>query len=144
MKIFLKSLALALLFGAPMAADEALIAKGHGVYKQFCLKCHGVDMVNSGASAYDLRKYPVDQFDAFKDAVMNGKGNMPAWGDILYPEELDQVWAYVASRAGKEPLPPRDAAPKKTEASAAQKSYQTVWGSIMKWPQQQRSGWNWS
>lgn len=121
MKTVLKTLALALLFGAPVAADEALIAKGLGVYKQFCLKCHGVDMVNSGASAYDLRKYPVDQFDAFADAVMNGKGNMPAWGDILYPEELEQVWAYVATRAGKEPLPP-----KKTEALAAQKSYQTV------------------
>lgn len=121
MKTTLKTLALALLLGAPAVGDEALIKQGHGVYKQFCLKCHGADMINSGASSYDLRKFPVDQFERFETAVMKGKGNMPAWGDILYPEELDQVWAYVASRAGTEPLPP-----KKTEASAAQKSYQTV------------------
>ncbi len=121
MKRTLLAFTLALLCGAPVAADEALIDKGLGVYKQFCLKCHGIDMVNSGVSSYDLRKYPTDRYDDFVDTLKNGKGNMPAWGDILYPEEIEQVWAYVSSRGGKEPFPP-----KKTEASPAKKALNTI------------------
>ena len=43
--------------------------------------------------------------DAFYNSVKNGKGDMPAWGDVLFPEELDAIWVYVATRAGQEPMP---------------------------------------
>ena len=58
-------------------------------------------MVNPGTSSYDLRKWPTDQKDTFYNTVKNGKGDMPAWGDVLFPEELDAIWVYVATRAGK-------------------------------------------
>ena len=93
------------LLGAPARAEDALLEKGKSTYKQFCSHCHGIDMVNPGTSSYDLRKWPTDRKDPFFDAVNNGKGDMPAWGDILFPEELEAIWFYVATRAGKEPLP---------------------------------------
>jgi mono/diheme cytochrome c family protein len=30
---------------------------------------------------------------------MAGRGQMPAWQGIIGPDELDQLWAYVRSRA---------------------------------------------
>ena len=31
----------------------------------------------------------------FVDAVANGKRNMPAWDDVLNPEQMEALWAYV-------------------------------------------------
>ena len=62
-------------------------------------------MVNPGTSSFDLRKFPVDQKERFFTSVKDGRGAMPAWGDVIYPEELDALWVYVATRGGKEPFP---------------------------------------
>ncbi|MEM9441363.1 MAG: cytochrome c [Pseudomonadota bacterium] len=97
--------ALLTLYGASAEAEEALLAKGESVYKQFCSHCHGLDMKNPGTSSYDLRKWPRDAKETFVKSVMEGKGDMPAWGDILLPEELEAIWFYVATRGGKEPPP---------------------------------------
>lgn len=100
--------------GAPLLAAALVVAQGAGAqtveegagaYKQFCSHCHGIDMVNPGTSSYDLRRYPQDARDAFIDTLIHGKGDMPAWGDLLYPEEMEALWVYVATRGGKEPLP---------------------------------------
>lgn len=101
---------------APAFAEAPpLLEKGKSAYKRFCAHCHGIDMVNPGTSSYDLRKWPKDRKEDFYRTVKKGKGNMPAWGDILLPEELDALWVYVITRGGKEPLPAdaaaRDAAP---------------------------------
>jgi ABC-type amino acid transport substrate-binding protein len=111
-----KQLVLALLtLSAPLAFADKIsdpqLAAGLEAYEFFCAKCHGKDMVNSGVSSYDLRKFPLDQKDRFYKSVKEGRGAMPAWGDVIYPEELDALWIYVATRGGKEPLP-------KDEASA--------------------------
>ncbi len=99
-------LALALIASAATAnEDHPLFGDGKTYYKDFCAHCHGIGMVNPGTSSYDLRKYPVDQKQTFVDAVMNGKGDMPAWGDILLPDEVDAIWVYVATRAGAQPFP---------------------------------------
>ncbi|MGG7567835.1 c-type cytochrome [Rhodovulum sp. DZ06] len=90
----------ALLSAPAAAADE--IEKAGKVYKQFCSHCHGIGMVNPGNSSYDLRKFPQDDKERFLASVMQGKGDMPAWGDILLPEELEQLWLYVSTRGGKE------------------------------------------
>lgn len=89
----------------PAVSDDALLSKGASTYKQFCSHCHGIDMKNPGTSSYDLRKWPTDQKQRFYESVTNGRGDMPAWGDVLFPEELDAIWLYVATRGGKEPVP---------------------------------------
>ncbi|MGS0759011.1 c-type cytochrome, partial [Roseateles sp. GG27B] len=68
-----------------------------------CRGCHGVNMVNGGTSAYDLRRFPVDDPDRFFASVSNGKNNMPAFKESLNAEQIKLLWAYVGSRGGKEP-----------------------------------------
>ena len=82
-------------------ADD--IAKGHAVYDKSCVHCHGFNMVNSGTTVYDLRRFPVDDPDRFFNSVSNGKGNMPSYKETLTPEQIKLLWAYVGSRGGKEP-----------------------------------------
>ena len=83
------------------AADD--IAKGHAQYDKTCVHCHGFNMVNSGTTVYDLRRFPVDDPDRFFNSVSNGKGNMSSFKDALTPEQMQLLWAYVGSRGGKEP-----------------------------------------
>lgn len=102
---------LALLLGAVLCApaqandQHPLLPEGTSLYKQFCSHCHGINMVNPGTSSYDLRRFPQDDKTRFVSAVTKGKGDMPAWGDILLTDEVDAIWVYVATRAGKEPYP---------------------------------------
>lgn len=50
----------------------------------------------------DLRTFPRDGHARFVDAVANGKRNMPAWDDVLDPEQIEALWAYViAGEAGE-------------------------------------------
>jgi cytochrome c6 len=86
---------------APFAADE--IDKGRERYHRTCAQCHGHNMVNSGTTTYDLRRFPVDDPERFTTSVTNGKGNMPSFKDALTPEQIGTLWAYVGSRGGKEP-----------------------------------------
>lgn len=83
----------------------ALYEAGDTAYKSFCGHCHGLKMVNPGTTTYDLRKWPTDNPGGFYDSVRNGKGDMPAWGDTLYPEEIDALWVYVATRNGTQAFP---------------------------------------
>jgi mono/diheme cytochrome c family protein len=98
---------LAVLAIAPAFAGERFsaeaIAKGREQYQRTCVHCHGFNMVNSGTTVFDLRKFPVDQPERFKQSVMQGKGAMPSWKESLTPEQIDWLWAYVGSRGGKEP-----------------------------------------
>ena len=92
---------MALLPAAPSFAEDAghpLFKDGNTLFKDFCSHCHGINMINPGTSSYDLRKWPVENKKCFVSSVMKGKGDMPAWGDILFPEEVDALWVYVIDR----------------------------------------------
>lgn len=74
-------------------------AKGKELYAHHCSHCHGFNMVNAGNYAYDLRKFPEDQYDRFLDSVTNGKnGRMPPWKEHLQVNEIEDIWAYVLTR----------------------------------------------
>lgn len=113
------SVAALALFGAPALADDVhpLFDAGNTAYKSFCGHCHGLEMVNPGTTTYDLRRWPTDNPAGFYDAVRNGKGDMPAWGDTLFPEEIDALWAYVATRGGTQPFPPEAEVPPEVAAT---------------------------
>ncbi|WP_282608410.1 c-type cytochrome [Pelagibius sp. Alg239-R121] len=105
MKAAVPFLAWLAIFLSPAAFADEAAKKGASVYKQFCSHCHGLNMVNPGTGSYDLRKFPGDQKERFVESVMKGRGDMPAWGDILYPEELEAVWYYVITQNGTKLAP---------------------------------------
>jgi mono/diheme cytochrome c family protein len=77
-------------------ADDADL--GRDVYADFCVSCHGRDMVNPGGVTFDLRKFPKDDFERFQNAVLNGKPPaMPPWRDKISDDDLKLLWAYVRS-----------------------------------------------
>lgn len=69
--------------------------KGSQLFSQICSHCHGPNMVNPGTTSFDLRKFPPDDRERFFNSVRNGKRAMPPWKDLLRPEEIEAVWAYV-------------------------------------------------
>jgi mono/diheme cytochrome c family protein len=90
----------ALLFSSIVRAEpsDAEIDQGRELYGDFCASCHGRDMVNPGGVTADLRKFPKDDFERFKNAVLNGKPPaMPPWRDKIGDDDLKVLWAYVRS-----------------------------------------------
>ncbi len=71
------------------------VAEGRRLYTRLCSACHGIRMVNPGNSSFDLRKFPADDKARFLTSVTKGKNTMPAWGDMLQPEEIEVLWAYI-------------------------------------------------
>jgi len=68
---------------------------GSDVFRHICSHCHGPRMVNPGNGSFDLRKFPHDDRNRFFNSVRNGKNSMPPWKDILHPDEIEAVWAYI-------------------------------------------------
>jgi mono/diheme cytochrome c family protein len=90
-------LALALVCAAAAAQEQfppEQIRKGADIYAQNCAACHGARMLDPD-SAFDLRTFPPDAKSRFVNSVTKGKNSMPPWGDLLKPEDVDALWAYV-------------------------------------------------
>jgi len=83
---------------AGAAQDQSLIAAGAEVYQTHCASCHGERLINPGSS-FDLRTLAADERLRFDKALAEGKGQMPAWAGMISPEQIDELWAYVRSRA---------------------------------------------
>jgi mono/diheme cytochrome c family protein len=72
------------------------VARGAQLFAMNCATCHGTRMRNP-QWAIDLHTFPRDAKARFVDSVMNGKRNMPPWDDVLKPDDVDALWAYVAT-----------------------------------------------
>src|SRR5262252_2315860 len=82
----------------PRAAEPEVLEQGGDLYADACAACHGRDMVNAGGIAFDLGKFPRDDFARFRNSVLNGKNEaMPAWRDKIDDNDLAALWAYVRS-----------------------------------------------
>ncbi len=76
------------------------VQAGLKIYSRHCAPCHGSRMLDP-QGALNLRAFPRDQRARFVNAVTKGKNSMPPWGDLLQPEDVDALWAYVV--AGERP-----------------------------------------
>ena len=76
------------------------IKRGATLYATNCESCHGVKMIGP-PWATDLATFPRDNPARFVDSVTNGVRAMPPWGDVLKPDEIQALWAYVV--AGETP-----------------------------------------
>ena len=82
---------------APVQAQSAADA-GREVYAEHCAQCHGERLMATGAGP-DLRLLRADQRARFDSIVRDGKAQMPAWAGMITDEQIDQIWAYIRSRA---------------------------------------------
>ena len=81
------------------AADDfppERVKAGGAIYARNCSPCHGARM-RDPEGAFDLRKFPHDAHDRFIASVTHGKNQMPPWGDLLKPDEVEALWAYVVA-----------------------------------------------
>ena len=100
-EFFLAGAAVCVALGAcadATAQDRAMIEAGEQVYEEHCANCHGVKLRSTGAIP-DLKEQKADGRARFDQMVMAGRGQMPAWQGIIGRDELDQLWAYIRSRA---------------------------------------------
>ena len=72
------------------------VKKGAAVYATHCESCHGVRMIGP-PWAIDLNTFPRDSPARFVDSVTYGVRGMPPWGDLLKPDEIEALWAYVVA-----------------------------------------------
>ncbi len=72
------------------------ITRGSTLYARNCESCHGVKMIGP-PWAIDLATFPRDRPDRFVNSVTNGIRTMPPWGDVLKPDEIQALWAYVVA-----------------------------------------------
>jgi mono/diheme cytochrome c family protein len=82
----------------PSGLGASDFENGRLQFHRTCAQCHGRNMVNSGVTVYDVRKFPADQPERFFTSVTNGKGNMPSFRDALTGEQIHWLWTYVSSR----------------------------------------------
>jgi mono/diheme cytochrome c family protein len=93
------SILIGVLMTAPaIAQDRAKVEAGAEVYDMHCATCHGERLRNTGA-AFDLLQLKPNERARFDEAVKDGKGQMPPWAGVLSADEIDQIWAYIRSRA---------------------------------------------
>jgi mono/diheme cytochrome c family protein len=76
------------------AQDNEAVKHGSQVYARHCATCHGPRLADP-PWAIDLREFPKSERARFVDSVTYGKNNMPPWGDVLKPDDIAALWAYV-------------------------------------------------
>jgi mono/diheme cytochrome c family protein len=79
----------------PIGAQANDASLGKEIYQDTCAACHGRNMVSPGL-AFDLRKFPANDFNRFQNAVLEGKPpGMPAWRQQLNADDVKALWDYV-------------------------------------------------
>jgi mono/diheme cytochrome c family protein len=71
---------------------------GEMLYDEHCSTCHGEKLRSSGAIP-DLRQLAAGDRPRFDTIVAEGKDQMPSWEGVIDAKGMDQLWAYIRSRA---------------------------------------------
>ncbi|MDZ8189428.1 MAG: c-type cytochrome [Nostoc sp. ChiSLP02] len=91
-------------FSSPALAANSV--SGAKVFSSNCASCHagGKNLVKAEKSLKKdaLEKYGLYSAEAIIAQVTNGKGAMPAFGNRLKSEQIEDVAAYVLSQADKD------------------------------------------
>jgi len=83
------------------SAPAATVARGHTLYHQWCMFCHGIG-TKSGGLLPDLRLSSRATFASWHEIVLSGvraDRGMPSFADSLSREDADAIRAYVSAQA---------------------------------------------
>jgi len=83
---------------AVSAQDISQVEAGEMLYDEHCSSCHGEKLRSSGAIP-DLRALGTGDRARFDMIVADGKDQMPSWQGVISAQGMDQLWAYIRSRA---------------------------------------------
>lgn len=74
--------------------NETALANAETIFVQQCATCHGEDGAKGVSGAANLAESQLSLNDR-KEVIANGRGLMPAFGEQLSEQELDEVAAYT-------------------------------------------------
>jgi mono/diheme cytochrome c family protein len=85
-------------------AVNAVVYQGWKMFEVYCTRCHGEDAVGSTfAPALKTSVGPTGTIDhkLFFQTVTTGRPakGMPMWGNLLSPEQKEDIWNYLRARA---------------------------------------------
>ena len=85
-------------------AVNNVVYQGWKMFEVYCTRCHGEDAVGSSfAPALKKSVGPQGTIDhkTFFQTVTNGRPGkgMPTWGNLLSPEQKEDIWNYLRARA---------------------------------------------
>jgi quinohemoprotein ethanol dehydrogenase len=86
-----------------MNASPAMIKEGGFLYGAYCVQCHGLNVV--AGSLPDLRYSSRQVHEQFEAIVLEGGRatlGMPSFKDLLKPDQVKALQAYVLSRASED------------------------------------------
>ncbi|MBN1238833.1 MAG: cytochrome c, partial [Gammaproteobacteria bacterium] len=76
------------------AGRTADLERGSEIFRQTCMVCHG-DRGQGGQHGGGLPLTDTLTLETIVDTVANGRNDMPAFGTVYTPEELQDVAAYI-------------------------------------------------
>jgi alcohol dehydrogenase (cytochrome c)/quinohemoprotein ethanol dehydrogenase len=88
----------------PANADAATVAKGTGLYAQYCSVCHGENAIGGGVVP-DLRASTFLGNDFFYEIVLNGAmkdAGMASFKPVLDQKDAAAIRAYLIKRANED------------------------------------------
>jgi mono/diheme cytochrome c family protein len=85
-------------------AVNAVVYNGWKMFEVYCTRCHGEDAVGSSFAPALIKSVGPDgliNHRAFFETVTHGRPTkgMPMWGNLLSPEQKEDVWNYLRARA---------------------------------------------
>jgi len=89
-------LTIGMLSGA--SAQDRTVKEGAELYQTHCAACHGENLVTTGV-AFDILQLGAGEKARFIKALNEGKGQMPPWAGVIDDSQMQQIWAYVRSKA---------------------------------------------
>jgi mono/diheme cytochrome c family protein len=85
-------------------AVNAVEYNGWKMFEVYCTRCHGEDAVGSSFAPALIKSVGPDgliNHRAFFETVTHGRPTkgMPTWGNLLSPEQKEDIWNYLRARA---------------------------------------------
>jgi mono/diheme cytochrome c family protein len=85
-------------------AVNAVVYNGWKMFEVYCTRCHGEDAVGSSFAPSLVKAVGPDgdiKHRTFFETVTQGRPTkgMPTWGNLLSPEQKEDVWNYLRARA---------------------------------------------